>query len=159
MRVHRGGTGDRPLAHVIFPRQEGRRDGQRRAYNGVTSMPMRPISIFVLGALVRREGWDVVCVDENREPLPAGTPDAVLISVWTCLAPSAYQLADAYRAQGIPVVMGGIHPSLLPGEALRHCDAVVVGEAESVMPEVLADAAAGRLRPLYHGDWGDMSLV
>jgi len=150
---------DRPVVHIVFPRQEGRTDGARGRYNGVTAFPMRSLPIFVLGALARREGWDVVCVNENVDPLPSERPDLAMISVWTCLAPSAYLLADQYRAAGVPVVLGGIHPSMLPGEGLRHADAVVVGEAEAVMPELLADAVAGRLQPIYQGAWGDMSLV
>jgi radical SAM superfamily enzyme YgiQ (UPF0313 family) len=148
-----------PVVHIIFPRQEGRRPARREARNDLSSFPMRPLPIFVLGALVRREGWEAVCVEESRRPLPTGRPDLVMISVWTCLAPSAYELADQYRARGIPVVLGGVHPSILPGEALRHADAIVTGEAEAVMPELLADAEAGTLKPIYAGTWGDMSLV
>src|SRR5215218_6513726 len=152
-------AGDRPVVHLIFPRQEGRHENRRDGFNGLSGFAMKALPLFVLGALCRREGWEPVCADENLQPLPKGRPDLVMISVWTCLAPSAYELGDRYREQGIPVVMGGIHPSLMPGEALKHADAVVTGEAEAVMPELLADAAAGRMRPIYHGAWGDMSQV
>ncbi|CAN5176425.1 radical SAM protein [soil metagenome] len=117
------------------------------------------MALLVLAALARREGWAPRFIDLNFEPVPDETPDLVGISVWTMLAPQAYELADAYRARAVPVVMGGVHPSMVPAEALRHADAVVVGEAESIFGAVLADAAAGRMGGLYRGTWGEMSEV
>ncbi len=75
--------------------------------------------------------------------------DLVGLTVMTELAPRAYLLADLYRQRGVPVVMGGIHPTVLPKEALRHADAVVVGEGEEAWPRLVRDAAAGKLTPLY----------
>ena len=120
---------------------------------------MPPMALLVLAALARREGWTVRFVDLNGENAPPDAPDLVGMSVWTMLAPQAYQLADAYRRRGIPVVLGGVHPSMVPGEALRHADAVVVGEAESVFAGVLADAAAGRMAGVYQGTWDSMTGV
>jgi len=57
--------------------------------------------------------------------------DLVGITVMTDLALRAYRIADGYRQQGVKVVMGGIHPTVLPHEALHHADAVVIGEAET----------------------------
>jgi radical SAM superfamily enzyme YgiQ (UPF0313 family) len=59
----------------------------------------------------------------------------------------------------VPVVFGGAHASVLPSEALRHADAVVAGEAESILGDVLADAAAGRMAGIYRGEWGPMDDV
>jgi radical SAM superfamily enzyme YgiQ (UPF0313 family) len=118
-----------------------------------------PMPLLVLAALARREGWRVRCLDLNYEKVPAEKPDLVGISVWTMLAPQAYELADHYRRAGVPVVMGGVHPSMLPCEALRHADAVVVGEAESIFGQVLADALAGTLGGVYQGTWGPMAEV
>lgn len=150
---------DRPVVQIIFPRQEGRRSSGRDGFNGLSGFQMKSLPLYVLGGLVRRHGWEPVCVDEHVQRLPTERPDLVMLSVWTCLAPSAYELADRYREDGVPVVMGGVHPSLLPGEALRHADAVVTGEAEAVIGDLLADAEAGTLKPVYHGDWGDMTEV
>ena len=120
---------------------------------------MPPMAVLVLAALARREGWNVRVVDLNVEVLPPEAPDLVGISVWTMLAPQAYAVADRYRSRGVPVVLGGVHPSMLPGEALNHADAVVVGEAESVFAKVLADAAAYRMHGVYQGTWGEMAAV
>jgi radical SAM superfamily enzyme YgiQ (UPF0313 family) len=78
--------------------------------------------------------------------------DLVAISSFSAQIGEAYELADRYRALGIPVVMGGLHVTALPDEAARHADAVAVGEGESIWPEILADAEARALKPLYTAD-------
>jgi radical SAM superfamily enzyme YgiQ (UPF0313 family) len=75
--------------------------------------------------------------------------DLVGITVLTELALRAYHIADTYRQKGVRVVMGGIHPTVLPDEALEHADAVVVGEAEGVWPRLVSDAASGQMQRLY----------
>lgn len=75
--------------------------------------------------------------------------DLVAISTFTAQAPEAYELADRCRAGGAKVVMGGLHVTCLPDEALQHSDAVVVGEGEVCWPNVLADAERGALKPIY----------
>lgn len=77
--------------------------------------------------------------------------DLVGITVMTDLAPRAYHLADCYRQRGVKVVMGGIHPTALPGEALKHADSVVVGEAEEVWTRLVSDAASGQMQRVYRG--------
>jgi radical SAM superfamily enzyme YgiQ (UPF0313 family) len=75
--------------------------------------------------------------------------DLVGITVLTELVQRAYQIADAYRQKAVKVVMGGIHPTVLPEEALEHADAVVVGEAEGVWPRLVSDAASGQMQKIY----------
>lgn len=82
-------------------------------------------------------------------PSPPGGFDLVAISSYSAQIGEAYELARKYREMGIPVVMGGPHVSCLPGEALEHCDCVVVGEGEVVWPDVLSDRERGALKPLY----------
>lgn len=89
-------------------------------------------------------------VDENIETCTlADTPDVVAITVSVDTASRAYQLADAYRRRGVPVVMGGLHVTACPEEASEHADAVVVGEADSLWPVVLQDLEEGNLKPVY----------
>ncbi len=71
------------------------------------------------------------------------------ISVMTCYAPRAYQLADEFRKRGVPVVLGGVHPTYCPDEALQHCDAIVTGEAEESWPRLVDDFEAGRMQRHY----------
>jgi radical SAM superfamily enzyme YgiQ (UPF0313 family) len=75
--------------------------------------------------------------------------DLVGITVLTELALRAYRIADTYRQKAVKVVMGGIHPTVLPDEALEHADAVVVGEAEGVWPRLVSDAASGQMQRIY----------
>jgi radical SAM superfamily enzyme YgiQ (UPF0313 family) len=73
----------------------------------------------------------------------------------TCLTPSAlqaYAIAAGFRDRGVKVVLGGIHPSAMPKEALEHADAVVVGEAEGVWPGVIEDFKAGRMSGIYQSE-------
>ena len=75
--------------------------------------------------------------------------DLVALSTFTAQLKEAYEVADFYRAKGIPVVMGGITVTSLPDEASEHCTSVVVGEGEPAWPEVLDDFERGRLQPFY----------
>jgi radical SAM superfamily enzyme YgiQ (UPF0313 family) len=75
--------------------------------------------------------------------------DAVAISSFSAQIFEAYALADRYRALGTRVILGGLHVSALPLEALRHADAVVIGEGEPLWPAVVADLCAGTLKPIY----------
>jgi radical SAM superfamily enzyme YgiQ (UPF0313 family) len=104
-------------------------------------------------------GVDVRLLDENVEPVDLDTPaDWVAITCMTASAPRAYALADEFRQRGLPVVMGGIHPTVLPDEAATHADAVVVGEAELIWREVLDDLAGDRLKPRYQcADYPDLA--
>jgi radical SAM superfamily enzyme YgiQ (UPF0313 family) len=111
-----------------------------------------PLVLPLLAALTPAD-VEVRLVDENVEAIATNADvDWVAITCMTASAPRAYAIADAFRQRGIPVVMGGIHPTVLPDEAAAHADAVVLGEAEPLWPEVVADLAAGRLRPRYQQD-------
>jgi radical SAM superfamily enzyme YgiQ (UPF0313 family) len=82
-------------------------------------------------------GWAVTVLDEKVERVDGEQEaDLVGLTAMTCSANRAYAIAERFRQRGVPVVMGGIHASSLPSEALRHCDSVVVGEAEQLWPRV-----------------------
>jgi radical SAM superfamily enzyme YgiQ (UPF0313 family) len=108
--------------------------------------------------------------DDGIEPIDlkkeGDAPDLVGISVSSKTAARAYEIADAYRARGSQVVLGGIHVTALPEEGLLHADAVVSGEAEWLWEEVVEDAKKGRLgrtrslmsRKIYkHDGWPDLA--
>jgi radical SAM superfamily enzyme YgiQ (UPF0313 family) len=107
------------------------------------------LTIPYLAALTPAD-WDVAFADDNYGEVRTDQPaDLVGISVNTMSAVRAYALADAFRARGVPVVLGGWHVTFCPDEAGAHADAVVVGEADDVWQRVLADAARGALAPQY----------
>jgi radical SAM superfamily enzyme YgiQ (UPF0313 family) len=92
-------------------------------------------------------------VDDRLYPLPYDRPyDLVGITCTCATSPRAYEIAAEFRQRGVPVVMGGFHVSLHPEEALEHCDAVVVGEAESVWGELIEDARRRRLKSRYQAE-------
>lgn len=78
-----------------------------------------------------------------------GPFDVVAISCLTARIPDAYALAGRFRAAGTKVIMGGLHVTVLPDEASRHADAIVIGEGESVWPDVLDDLSHDILKPVY----------
>jgi len=95
----------------------------------------------LLGTILQNQGVEVkVVVEEAAQPdyrTLDFKPDLVGISSISSTAPRAYALADFYREQGIPVVLGGAHPSFLPEEGLDHGDYVVCGEGDQALPELL----------------------
>lgn len=87
--------------------------------------------------------------DYEKDSPPQGPFDLIAISSFTAQIEEAYQLADYYRREGVHVVMGGLHVSALPEEALSHADTIVIGEAEEVWPQIVEDARSGTLKQIY----------
>lgn len=107
------------------------------------------LSIPVLASLTPAE-HEVRVFDENIEEIDYDWgADLVGITVRTMFALRAYEIAGNFRKRGIKTVLGGIHPSMCPEEALEHCDTVVVGEAEGVWPTLLKDTQDGGLKRIY----------
>jgi radical SAM superfamily enzyme YgiQ (UPF0313 family) len=92
-------------------------------------------------------------IDEDVDPIDFDTDaDLIGISFMTFNAPRAYEIADIFRRQKQkPVIFGGYHPTFMPQEAIKHADAVCVGEAEKNVPSIIQDYLAGRLKPFYEG--------
>ncbi len=110
------------------------------------------LSLPTLAAYTPAEA-EVTIADEKFHALPDGREyDLIGITAMTPLAPKAYHIADRFRRLGVPVVMGGYHPTVLPDEALEHADSVCCGEAETIWPTLVADAMAGRLKATYRAD-------
>ncbi|MGC9329042.1 MAG: B12-binding domain-containing radical SAM protein, partial [Candidatus Hinthialibacter sp.] len=80
--------------------------------------------------------------------------DLVGVTCMTALAPRVYEIADHFRARGVSVVLGGMHPTFCTDEALRHAGAVVAGDAEGVWPQVVEDAKEGNFRGVYRSEGG-----
>ena len=109
--------------------------------------------LLAVAGAIPRDRYDVVLTDENIESIDFDLKaDLVGISAMTSYVNRGYEIADAFRARGVPVVMGGVHPSFMPQEALKHCDAVVIGEAELVIEKLLDDLEQGRMRGTYRAD-------
>jgi radical SAM superfamily enzyme YgiQ (UPF0313 family) len=131
--------------------------------NGVTRNFMPHLWMFLLKALTP-PGHEVLLIDGNAQPMDeAGIARYVSdnniglvgIGAMTRMIAKAYRMADAVRATGVPVVMGGPHVTELAEEALgrdggpRHADAVALGEADETWPQIVNDAARGELKDIY----------
>ncbi len=108
-----------------------------------------PVSLAVLNAVTPKE-IETVLLDEQTDPL-AFEGDVFAFSVSTQNSRAVYGHADALRAAGKKVIMGGIHVTVCPEEAMQHADAIVTGEGETIWPEVCADLLEGKLRKRYTG--------
>jgi radical SAM superfamily enzyme YgiQ (UPF0313 family) len=125
---------------------------------GVWKFTMPPaLGLRILAALTPADiAWSLT--DANVEPVDYDEDvDLVAISFFTPQASSAYEIAAGFRARGVTVVMGGMHPSMAPEDAKAHCDAVCVGEAEGIWPRILDDFRAGRLQPSYGPEYPEPS--
>lgn len=118
--------------------------------------PIAPPILEYLAALTRRADPDIdielVSVSATPDAIERLECDLAAISILTPTAVPGYRIAEKLRARGTKVVFGNMHASAMPEEAKQHGDAVVIGEAESVWPQVLKDFRAGQLKPFYRGE-------
>jgi radical SAM superfamily enzyme YgiQ (UPF0313 family) len=118
-------------------------------YRSTDGLP--PMSMAVLAARTPKN-IEVTFYDDKIEVVPEDDrPDLVAITVETFTARRAYDLAGRYRARGVPVVMGGYHPTFMPDEALQYADAIVIGDAEGSWEQLLSDFKNGTLQRTYTG--------
>lgn len=145
-----------PRLLLIEPRNKNKKFYQRSKIRRFPSVGCQVI------AAVTPDRWDVEFVDEEvGEQVDSSRHyDLVGIGAMTSQVARGYDMADRFRRAGVPVVMGGSHATVLPGEALQHCDAVVVGEGERVWPDLVRDFERGgpkALKKQYRGaatdDW------
>ena len=126
-------------------------------------LPIAPPVLEYLTGLAYQVRPDikVELIDANKEPFHPEKVDADLVgfTVLTPQAPWAYRMADKLRALGKKVVLGGIHVTALPDEAGKHADSIVLGEAEHVLKQVLDDAASNRMKPVYEGEFPELTSL
>lgn len=126
-------------------------------------LPIAPPVLEYLTGLVYKVRPDisVKLLDANKELFDPDEADADLVgfTVLTPQAPWTYRMAERLRALGKKVVLGGIHVTALPEEAGEHADAIVLGEAEDVMKNLLDDAESGRMKPVYQGEFPQLASL
>lgn len=130
--------------------------GAMHRYNGMfhKGLHYAPITLALLAALVPAElGANIVLYDETAEAIPLDTDaDVIAMTCITGTSSRCYRLADYFRSLGKTVLMGGVHPTLMPDEAKQHADAVLVGLGEKTFPQALLDIRDGCLKPFYYGN-------
>ena len=115
-----------------------------------------PLS-FAYVAAVTPSDWEVKIVDENFDRFQLEEADLVGITAFTTTINRAYEIARMYQERNIKVIMGGIHASLLPDEALQFADAVVIGEVEGIWKDVIKDFENNALSQKYMGPRIDLT--
>ncbi len=131
---------------LINPVSEFRRGFLR---SEITKYP--PLAYGIIAALTP-DNWEIEIIDENFEDFEFKEVDLVGLTGYTSSIYRAYQIADIYKKKNIPVIIGGIHASMVPNEAKGYADSVVVGEVESCWKDVIKDFENGSLKKFYHGE-------
>ncbi len=110
---------------------------------------LRPVLFEIIASLLPPD-VKAQYLDDRKEDLPKHLDsDVIALSFDTFCAKRAYALAKRYKTNSNTIIMGGFHPSACPDEALEHCDAVLLGDAEGSWPEFLDDIKNGRLKKVY----------
>jgi radical SAM superfamily enzyme YgiQ (UPF0313 family) len=131
----------------------GRRVGQTRYIRTWSMQPLPAAQIAAIARATLGNRVQIHFIDDRFERIDESLDvDLVCLSIETYTARRCYQIASAFRRRKIPVVMGGFHATLCPGEVLRFADAVVAGEAEETFPRLLDDFLAGNMQRLYRAD-------
>jgi len=142
-----------PLKKVllIFPREKGIK------FSNDTLYPFPMLGLTILASHFPKD-YELKIINEAIEEVDFDSEvDLVGITGLTCVIQRAYAVADRFRERGVKVILGGVHPSLLPEEAKEHADSVFIGEAEGRLEKVLKDFETGTLQPFYRIDgWSDL---
>jgi radical SAM superfamily enzyme YgiQ (UPF0313 family) len=136
---------------LIFPREKGIK------FSNDTVYPFPILGLTLLASLFPKT-YEVKIINEVIEEIDFNAEvDLVGITALTCVIKRAYAIADRFRERGVKVILGGVHPSLLPDEAKEHADSVFIGEAEGKLDKVIADFESGDLQPFYKNrEWTDL---
>lgn len=133
---------------LIYPYQLGNAVG----YGETSGLGLPPLGLGIIAALTP-DNWNIKIIDETVEPINFDEKcDLVGLSVLTANVNRGYEICDKFRKRHVPVIMGGIHCSLLPDEALHFADCVVIGEAENIWGKVIDDFEKGVLQKRYEGE-------
>jgi radical SAM superfamily enzyme YgiQ (UPF0313 family) len=139
---------------LIFPREKGIK------FSNDTLYPFPILGLTLLASLMPKT-YEVKIVNEAIEEVDFNAEvDLVGITGLTCVIKRAYTIADRFRERGVKVILGGVHPSLLPEEAKEHADSVFIGEAEGMFDKLLKDFEVGELKPFYKNrEWSDLKGI
>jgi len=128
-------------------------DSEKRTNKGLM---LPQLALYILEGLTPSR-YEVKIIEEEIAQIDLEQDcDLVGISCMTANAPRAYELCEEFKKRGKTVLLGGVHPTILPEEALQHADCVVVGEAEGVWEKILDDFVNNKLKRKYHDPEPDL---
>lgn len=130
--------------------------GRKSGYLSSRATTFPPLGLAYVAALTPPD-WQIKIIDENFEDFKFEHADLVGITAFTSNINRAYEIAKIYKDKNIKVVLGGIHASMLPDEALQFVDTVVIGEAENIWKKVIQDFETNSLSPKYNGGVVDLT--
>ena len=136
---------------LVFPREKGIK------FSNDTPYPFPMLGLTLLASYFP-VSYEVRIINEAIEEIDFNADvDLAGITALTCVAKRAYEVADRFRKRGVKIILGGVHPSLLPEEAKEHAESVFIGEAEGIFDQLLKDFEAGALKPFYRSEkWSDL---
>jgi radical SAM superfamily enzyme YgiQ (UPF0313 family) len=131
---------------LIYPRQKD-------VYMSTDTPYPFPLLGLTLLASFFPPRYEVRIVNEFLEEVDCTEAvDLVGITALTTQAQRTYEIADKFRGRGVPVVLGGVHPTFMPEEAKKHADAVVLGEGELIIAQLIDDFEQRELKPFYRAE-------
>ena len=133
------------MAKILFVNPSAQND----FFSNVPSLRLPPLNLAMLAGLTPKK-YEMEIIDEAISSVSfSEDADLVAVTAMTTQAPRAYEICSRFRRRGVPVVMGGIHASMMPEEAGQFADAVVVGEAEETWQTLISDWEHHKLKPRY----------
>ena len=112
-----------------------------------------PLSLLTLAGTVPADKYKIIVRDEHVEDIFIDEKvDILVMTVYISSANRAYEISKHYRNRGTKIILGGIHPTTLPEEALQHGDSVCIGPGDFIFPEILEDFENNNLQKIYYGD-------
>jgi radical SAM superfamily enzyme YgiQ (UPF0313 family) len=113
---------------------------------------LTPLALPTVAALTP-DNYQIMIIDEELGLIPENIlPDIVGITTLAHTIGRVYEIADWYRSKGVTVILGGSYASFMVDECLNHCDTVVIGEAEDIWSQCLADFEQGKLQKSYKAE-------
>ncbi len=133
---------------LIQPENEEIHRFRKRQLNNFSQITMPYLASFI-----NEEYYEITLIDEYNQKIPYKRHfELVAITVNTANAPHCYEISKAFRKKGSAVVFGGPHATLLPEEAAKHCDTVLIGEGEVIWPRFLEDFYKGKQKQQYKSE-------
>lgn len=145
---------EKKLLFLINPRQHQRHFAQQVELSHLLGKKalLTPLALPTVAALTP-DNYEIRIIDEELEDIPTEpVPYVVGITTLTHTIGRVYEIADWFRARGVPVILGGSYASFMVEECLLHCDSVIIGEAEHVWAKCLDDLHQGQLQKSYKAD-------